>query len=172
MAVLFTDLKDSTALYARHGDALAYSLVHQHFAGLRACVTQYHGRSVKSIGDAVMAVFPQPAEAVHAALAMQQTLGALNQAHAIDPPLILKIGIHYGTVIALQTTHGLDYFGQTVNLAARVQGESVGGDIVVTATLLRTLLVLQALQGLPTPQPFTARLKGIEGEVRLYRLVV
>jgi adenylate cyclase len=78
--------------------------------------------------------------------------------------------VHHGPMIAINANSRLDYFGRTVNIAARAQGESVGGDVVITADLLRHMAVQQVLKDFPTPRPFTAVLKGITDPVTLYRL--
>ena len=170
LGILFSDLKDSTALYECLGDARAYGWVQRHFTFLIDCITQHQGALVKTIGDAVMAVFPRPEAAVQAALEIEEKIGAFNREQHIDPPLVVKIGVHQGPVIAINANNRLDYFGRTVNIAARVQGESVGGDVVFTADLLRYMAVQQVLKGFPTPRPFTAVLKGITGPMTLYRL--
>jgi class 3 adenylate cyclase len=172
LAILFSDLKDSTALYECLGDARAYGWVQRHFTFLIDCLTLHQGALVKTIGDAVMAVFSRPEAAVQAALEMQQQIGAFNRAHHIDPPLVIKLGVHHGPVIAINANNRLDYFGRTVNIAARVQGESVGGDVVLTAALLHHTAVQQVLKGYPTPRPFTAVLKGLADPVTLYRLTL
>ena len=172
LAILFSDLKDSTALYEHIGDARAYGWVQRHFTFLIECITLHQGALVKTIGDAVMAVFPRPEAAVQAALAIQQKIGAFNCQHHIDPPLVIKLGVHHGPVIAINANNRLDYFGRTVNIAARVQGESVGGDVVLTADLLHHMAVQQVLKGFPSPRPFTTVLKGITGPVTLYRLTL
>ncbi len=97
VTVMFTDLGGSTALYDRLGDHAAFALVRRHFAALRAGVLGAGGMVVKTIGDAVMAVFPEPAAAVRTALA------ALDEA---DPPLRLKVGIHRGPAIAAALDEG------------------------------------------------------------------
>jgi class 3 adenylate cyclase len=170
LAILFSDLKDSTALYERIGDAQAYGWVQRHFTFLIECITRHQGALVKTIGDAVMAVFARPEAAVQAALTIQEKVGDFNREQHIDPPLVIKIGVHHGPMIAINANNRLDYFGRTVNIAARVQGESVGGDVVLTADLLHHIAVQQVLKDFPTPRPFTATLKGITGPVMLYRL--
>jgi adenylate cyclase len=172
LAILFSDLKDSTALYECIGDARAYGWVQRHFTFLIDCITLHQGALVKTIGDAVMAVFPRPEAAVQAALEIQQKIGAFNREHHIDPPLVIKLGVHQGPVIAINANNRLDYFGRTVNIAARVQGESVGGDVVLSADLLRHMAVQQVLKGFLPPRPFTAVLKGITDPVTLYRLTL
>ncbi|MFL5159484.1 MAG: adenylate/guanylate cyclase domain-containing protein [Microvirga sp.] len=72
--MLFTDLKGSTDLYDRIGDLNALSLVQQHFERLRDVTVRHGGAIIKTIGDAVMAAFVEPADAVRAALAMLQDM--------------------------------------------------------------------------------------------------
>jgi len=172
LAILFSDLKNSTALYECIGDARAYGWVQRHFTFLIDCITLHQGALVKTIGDAVMAVFSRPEAAVRAALEIQQKIVAFNREHHIDPPLVIKLGVHQGPVITINANNCLDYFGRTVNIAARVQGESVGGDVVLTADLLHHMAVQQVLKGLPSPSAFTAELKGITGPVTLYRFTL
>lgn len=172
LAILFSDLKDSTALYECIGDARAYGWVQRHFTFVTDCIVLHQGALVKTIGDAVMAVFPRPEAAVQAALEIQEKIGTFNREQHIDPPLVIKIGVHHGPAIAINANNRLDYFGRTVNMAARVQGESVGGDVVLTANLLRHIAVQQVLKDFPTPRPFTTVLKGITGPVTLYRLTL
>ena len=120
IAILFTDIRGSTALYQRIGDLNAYELVQQHFDWLREATVRHGGAVVKTIGDAVMAAYPDAAHAVAAALDMRAAAERYNQGQP-DRLVALKIGIHHGTAIAVTMNDELDYFGQTVNIAARVQ---------------------------------------------------
>jgi class 3 adenylate cyclase len=133
VAILFSDLRGSTALYERLGDAAAYHRVREHFGYLARIVREHDGAVVKTIGDAVMAVFADPTWGVAAAFAMQQQIGELNAGS--KAPLVLKLGLHAGPCIAVNLNDRLDYFGRTVNLAARLQGESRGGDVVLSAEM-------------------------------------
>ena len=116
LTFLFTDLKGSTELYERVGDIVAYDLVREHFRVLNEIVASEAGAVVKTIGDAVMATFPSPDRALAAAIRMRESL------HALKKDLLIKIGIHEGPCLAVTLNDRLDYFGQTVNIAARVQG--------------------------------------------------
>src|SRR5262249_25732782 len=126
----------------------------------------------KTIGDAVMAVFSRPEGAVRAALAMQERIGEFNRLHNIDPPLVIKIGVHHGPAIAINSNNQLDYFGRTVNIADRIQRASIGGDVGLTEDIVQQPAVQEVLQRWPAAVPFTASLKGIEGTFLLYRLTV
>src|SRR5574339_745538 len=127
---LFTDLKGSTALYDHIGDPKAYFLFRQHFDALGNVIQRYEGATVKTIGDAVMATFMTPLDAVRAALEMLHDIETFNQ--NISDKLVLKIGIHRGHSIVVTLNDRLDYFGQTVNIASRVQGLADAGDIYVS----------------------------------------
>ena len=167
LPLLFTDLKGSTALYGRLGDASAYVLVRDHFALLQQRVARHGGGVVKTIGDAVMAAFPTPGDAVRCALEIHRDLDSFNQARG--EPLSLKIGLHQGPCIAVRSYDDrLDYFGGTVNLAARTHEESRGDDVVVTAAMLEDPEVSELLAPV-RKERFRAELRGI-GEVDLVRV--
>src|SRR5260370_25131506 len=105
-----------------------------HFGILREGVTRHHGGLVKTIGDAIMAVFTDPANAVGAALDIQRGIREYNADHR-GQPLVLKLGIHQGTCIAVTLNERLDYFGTVVNIAARLESQSHGGDVVVSPSV-------------------------------------
>jgi class 3 adenylate cyclase len=171
LALLFTDLKGSTAMYERLGDAPAYGVVRDHFGYLTAIIAARNGAVVKTIGDAVMAVFASGADAVEAALDMQERIAELDAKLAPRPPVVLKIGVHEGAAIAINAGGVLDYFGTTANIAARVQNESEGGDVVVTDALLEDPAVAALLaRRAPNTESFKSELKGLTGAHRLRRL--
>jgi class 3 adenylate cyclase len=142
VTVLFTDLLESTRLYREVGDAKAFGLVMNHFDVLRRHVADYDGALVKTIGDAVLAVFRRPASAVRAILDAQ---AEFSKPPPGQKPLFLKAGIHVGPAIAVTLNDRLDYFGSTVNIAARLVGLSSGGDIVISDDVRRDPEVSQVL---------------------------
>ncbi|MGY4627592.1 DUF5939 domain-containing protein [Bradyrhizobium sp. USDA 4486] len=164
---LFTDLKGSTALYERLGDLNAYALVRQHFALLDTVAHRHAGAIVKTIGDAVMAAFSRPIDAVAASLDILQEIGQFNREHG-QPAIILKMGAHCGPSIAVTLNENLDYFGQTVNIAARVQSFAGAGEICLTEALYTAPGVRQLLAGHDVEE-FDAPLRGVEGDARVYR---
>ena len=169
LTLVFTDLRDSTHLYRAIGDAPAFDRVMSHFEVLRRAVAAEDGTVVKTIGDAVMAAFRQPAPALRAMLAAQRVLAALPQ------PLVLKVGLHHGPCIAVTLNERLDYFGSVVNIAARVQGLSVGGDIVVSDSIwqdpdVRSWWHATAESQQIEAHPMEAQLKGIDGLFRVWRI--
>lgn len=171
LALVFTDLKGSTAMYEKIGDATAYGIVRDHFDYLIAIIAARGGAVVKTIGDAVMAVFPTGAAALEAALDMQDRIEELNRKLAPRPPVVLKIGVHQGPAIAINADGHLDYFGTMVNVSARVQNESEGGDVVVTKAIGADPACAAVLKKRdPDARHFTIALKGLSGEFDLWRL--
>lgn len=171
VTLMFTDLRGSTALYTRIGDARAYQLVREHFAYMAEAVRAYNGGIVKTIGDAVMAAFSDPADAVRAALAIQGNVAGFNRAHGLGAAdgLIIKLGLHGGPCIAVTLNERLDYFGSTVNLAARLEGESRGGDIVLSQAFAEDPAVAPLLAGVPCAAE-SATIKGFASPVAFVRV--
>jgi class 3 adenylate cyclase len=121
LTILFTDLMGSTALYDRVGDLAAFDLVRHHFSALLTAVGAEGGAVVKTIGDAVMATFPTPDRAIRAAMRMREEMRQINEKRG-SQDLALNIGLHEGPCLAVTLNDRQDYFGQTVNIASRVQG--------------------------------------------------
>jgi class 3 adenylate cyclase len=169
ITILFTDLKGSTALYERIGDLKAFSLVHQHFDRLGRVINENSGAFVKTIGDAVMASFLNPLDAVKAALEMHREITRFNRAFT-SRDVILKIGIHKGPCIAVTLNDRLDYFGQTVNTAARVQGLAGAEEVYVTDDVLAFPGVKTLLKGYRVFGG-KVKLKGIQEKMQVYKIV-
>jgi class 3 adenylate cyclase len=164
LTVLFTDLRGSTQLYREIGDAPAFGRVMNHFDVLREAIASEDGALVKTIGDAVMAVFRRPAGALRAILKAQQLLAVPAGGM---PPLMLKVGIHSGPCIAVTLNERLDYFGCTVNMAARLEGLSTGGDVVISDAVHSDPEIAEMLDSPScdfTAQPFEVTLKGFDEE--------
>lgn len=179
VTLMFTDLEGSTALYERLGDGAAYRLVRRHFAFLAATIRQHDGALVKTIGDAVMAAFATPEQAVRAGLEIRDRIGAFNaeyraetvaEGRAIDAAIGLKMGLHGGRCIAVNLNERLDYFGSTVNLAARLQGRCRGGEMILSQTLAADPAVAPLLQDRNLCQE-AAELKGFDQPVPFVRLL-
>ena len=170
VTILFTDLKSSTQLYQQVGDLNAYALVREHYGILNKAVLDQHGAVVKTIGDAIMAAFTQPVDAVGAGLEMLRNLRLLNQeSHHGD--LILKIGIHRGAAISVTLNEQIDYFGQTVNIASRVQGSAGGDEIYLTEEIYSASGVPDLLQKYGCSiEPIQVQLRGIEEQVKIFRV--
>ena len=170
LTFLFTDLKGSTELYETVGDLVAYDLVRAHFRVLHDIVSSEAGAVVKTIGDAVMATFPSPDRALSAALRMQEAMGRLNAERGAHD-LTLKIGLHEGPCLAVSLNDRQDYFGQTVNIASRVQTLAGADTIFATDTVLRhpDAATLMGSRRIAT-EPWTAGLRGIGNRVPVFQL--
>jgi class 3 adenylate cyclase len=171
LTFLFTDLKGSTDLYERVGDLVAFDLVQTHFKVLNEIVAQEAGAVVKTIGDAVMATFPTPDRALAAALRMREAMDELNRREHNKGDLLLKIGIHEGPCLAVNLNERQDYFGQTVNIASRVQGLAGTRSILTTAPVVKhpeAAAILRAGGLSPTSQQRAVR--GIAGDVAVYEI--
>jgi len=160
LTVLFTDLRNSTQLYREIGDATAFGRVMNHFDVLRKTIAENDGAIVKTIGDAVMAVFRSPVSALRAMIATQQLLAAPVDG---SRPLVLKAGMHRGPCIAVTLNDRLDYFGSTVNMAARLESLSSGSDVIVSRSIYDDTEVREWLEAEDlVAAPFDITLKGFE----------
>ncbi|GAB4110994.1 MAG: hypothetical protein OHK0013_46930 [Sandaracinaceae bacterium] len=166
IALLFSDLTGSTALYERVGDARAFAIVEEHFRSMGEIIEQHGGGVVKTMGDAVMASFPSLADAVRAGLEMVE---AHDRRHG-ELGLGVKIGVHAGPCLAVRANERLDYFGTTVNVAARLQAQAGAGQVVLTEQASHDPTVAPILEGLARTY-FEARLKGIREEQRLVAIM-
>ena len=161
LCFLFTDLKDSTPMYEKLGDAPAFALVRDHFTILIDEVRRHEGAVVKTIGDAVMAVFIDNSNALRAAIGIQRRI------HSEHRSVSVKIGLQAGPSLAVNSNDRLDYFGTTVNRAARIQSMANGSDIVMPLDFEAA-----ADESLPAGfvrSEFRATLKGIANDAQLVR---
>jgi class 3 adenylate cyclase len=142
----------------------------EHFRLLQEIIGSENGAVVKTIGDAVMATFETPDRAVAAAIRMRKAtsdLGAQRQHQSLH----LKIGIHEGSCLAVTLNDQQDYFGQTVNIASRVQGLAASRAIVVTEQVVENTQASMLLEstGLK-PTLRRATLSGIADEMSVYEI--
>lgn len=143
VTVLFTDIKDSTAFFETHGDVEGLAMVHRHNTLLFPVVERYHGEVVKTVGDAIMARFDDPRNALRAAIAMQQALRKDNEGRPGAKQIHIRIGIHSGKGIIKNN----DVYGDVVNTAARVEHEAKPGEIYISESLTVTARTLGATTG-------------------------
>jgi class 3 adenylate cyclase len=170
LTFLFTDLRGSTELYERVGDLAAFDLVKTHFSILHEIVSAEAGAVVKTIGDAVMATFPTPDRAVAAAMRMRDAMRKLNEERGGED-LLLKIGIHEGPCIAVSLNERQDYFGQTVNIASRVQHLATSREIFATGSVLDDPRAFHLLaQHGVTPTSHNVALRGITDQINIFTI--
>jgi len=172
-AIWFTDLSGSTAMYARRGDPQAFRVVRSHFDTLFDVVESSGGAVVKTLGDSVMAVFHTGLDALKAGIEAQLAMVEFNDQQNLrgDDQLGLKVGFHAGPVIVVTLNDRLDYFGQVVNTASRIEGLARAGDV----TFSNAVFEEEGFQGLLQNYPVEALmlvLRGIEGEIPINRFRV
>ncbi len=162
ISLLFSDLTGSTALYQEIGDAKAFALVEEHFVLMDRIVREHGGALIKTMGDAVMASFATPAGAFAAALAMVPA----NDERFGEHGLAVRIGVHSGPCLAVRANDRLDFFGTTVNMAARLEGKAQPGQIVMTEEVAGNPDIVALIGDVPTTS-FEAGLKGITATQKL-----
>ncbi len=167
-AVLFSDLTGSTALYTKVGDAAAFRLVDDHFDVIRGVVSAHEGVLVKTMGDAVMAAFVDARQCARAATEALARFGAFRTAQTHGELVGLKLGLYAGACYVVTANGALDYFGQTVNVASRIQHLAAAGEVVIP---LDTYMELSAADRskLTVHERFEARVKGIDQPLALVR---
>jgi class 3 adenylate cyclase len=127
MAILFTDIVDSTGTTASVGDMAWRSVLQGHDRMARRVVDEYSGRIVRHTGDGLLAVFASVVDAVDAAKQMQQEALALG--------IRLRAGLHVGEVERTAT----NVFGQAVVMASRVCDAAAAGELLVSQTVVDLL---------------------------------
>ena len=172
VALLFSDLTASTALYNREGDAFAFRMIIEHFDLLQQVIESHGGVIVKTIGDAIMASFLDDGAAVRAAVEMQRAFMRFVVGHVGAEDVQLKLGVFAGPCYAVTANGLLDYFGQTVNIAARLQGKAESGEIVLPQELAAQAQTADWLAGAQVSEPFEAELKGVSTPITCARLTL
>jgi serine/threonine-protein kinase len=138
VAILFSDIADSARYFERHGDAEGRRMVQRHADLLAPIIREGGGRVVKNIGDAIMACFPTCQQAVETAARMQQALRSSNlMLTREEDRLEIRVGINFGSALANDDND--DLYGESVNVAARVQAQAARGQILI-AEQVRELL--------------------------------
>jgi class 3 adenylate cyclase len=168
-ALLFSDLTGSTALYSKVGDAAAFRLVDDHFDVMRAVVSAHDGVIVKTMGDAVMAAFVDEGACVRAATEALVRFEAFRQSQSHGEHVGIKLGVFAGACYVVTANGALDYFGQTVNVASRVQHLAGSAEVVLPAEM-HAALAPADLAGLETAERFEARVKGVDEPLSLVRI--
>jgi class 3 adenylate cyclase len=115
--ILFTDIVGSTALYLKSGDGEAFTAVRRHFQRTYEVVRRNNGAVVKTIGDSAMVAFADALQCLKAAVELQREFNG----DAATGGVLLRVSIHSGPCLAVNLNNGIDYFGNTVNFAAKLQ---------------------------------------------------
>lgn len=160
-AVLFADICDSTGLYQKLGDAAARNVVNACLSTVIDILPRHHGRLVKTVGDAVLCMFPSPDEALLAASDMQSLIASTRPGNF---PAMIHVGVHYGPVLVEDG----DVFGDTVNVAAYLTAVATSEQILVTEAARQSLSA--ALSSCVRPI-FSTVLKGSSQESTVYQVL-
>jgi class 3 adenylate cyclase len=115
--ILFTDIVGSTKLYLSRGDGEAFNSVRRHFQKTYEIVRAFNGAVVKTIGDSAMVAFADALQCLKAAIELQKSFNG----NAETGNVLLRISINSGPCLAVNLNSGVDYFGNTVNFAAKLQ---------------------------------------------------
>ncbi len=139
-----------------------------------AAVEQFGGTAVKTIGDGIMGVFTGPADALNAIATGMKGLAQLNDMAGLagDDQLSLKVDIHQGSCIVVTLNGRLDYFGKTVNIAARLAGLAQGDDVVLSQEVGADARVYQLAESRGDLRPFASQLSGLPDCFDLYRMTL
>ena len=166
LTYLFTDLEDSTLMYDTIGDVTAHDLVRRHFDALGKAVADNQGAVTKTIGDAIMATFPEPVFGVQATVDRQRALADFSKATSTG--LVLKIGLHRGRSLAVSLNDRTDYFGQEVNIAARVQQLAGADEIVLSKDVYDEPGVAELLAAYDVVED-AGIMKGVAEQIPVFR---
>lgn len=162
-SVMFTDIVGSTELAQRLGDDIAFELVNTHDAIVRSAVAEHLGRVIKHTGDGIMAVFLSPVAAVKAACRIQGAVAAVTPQEG-RPDFKVRIGAAAGEPIERDN----DFFGSTVNLAARLCAQADPGGVLVSNGVAELCLG----KGMKFAGMRKVRLKGFDEPVSTRQVMI
>jgi class 3 adenylate cyclase len=170
ITIMFTDITGSTRMYETLGDAKAYNIVRDHFEIFFGSIEKFGGKAIKTIGDAVMASFTSNKQAIMAAADAAANFKEYNKNRKEEECIKVKIGIHRGTALLVNLNNSLDYFGTTVNKAARIGNIAKNDEVAFSEEVYNDQAFLTALKaaGVSQIQRQVEDLKGIKGGQVVY----
>jgi class 3 adenylate cyclase len=169
--ILFTDIKGSTKMYTELGDSKAFALVREHFRLVFDVIKKHGGIPVKTIGDAVMGVFANQSDGLRASLEAQKTIIENYKTRPDNEKIELKIGVHAGSTIVVTLNGRLDYFGSTVNMAARVQARALPNEVIISEPIFENNESKRIIGAYTrTVSREKAVFKGLNGERNVYHI--
>ena len=165
LAILFADISKSSIIYEQLGDRAAQEAVGRILDRLSACTTRYGGSVVKTVGDAVIATFPDAHNAIESAKSMQQAMeDEFSNLGGGIPPIHIHIGLHFGEVVVENN----DIFGDAVNTTSRVVDYANPRQIVATRAVIDNL---PDDSGHFTKYLAKITAKNIAGELELFEII-
>ena len=159
--IMFTDMKDSTAITTRLGDREALKLLRTHDALTRDALKDYGGREIQHTGDGFMVSFASACQAVECATAIQKSMSVHNERQP-ERKINVRIGISAGEPVE----EGGSLFGSTIQLTSRIC-DSAQPDQILTAPVIRDLCLGRQF-GFVDQGEFA--LKGFDQPLRLYEV--
>ncbi len=135
VTIMFTDIAGYTRFVETHGDLNAKSLLLCHNEMVFDCIKKNQGKVIKTIGDAVMASFEKPLDAVKASVATQTALKVYNETASPQKKINIRIGLNTGNAIKDKD----DYFGDAVNVAARIESAGSAGQVLVSQSVFNAV---------------------------------
>jgi class 3 adenylate cyclase len=155
---LFADIAGFTALTEAHGDEQALQLVEEFATTVQAELQHFDGEHVKTVGDALMLRVPDPADAIRLGLWITHSALSGHQAPTV------RVGGNHGSAVE----RGGDYFGTTINVAARVSALAAGGELLVTG---HTAALAPDLEGLLYQSRGRQALRNVAEPVEIFAVV-
>ena len=168
ISFVFTDLVASTELFTKIGDASAYQLVREHYAILGEVVRKHDGTIVKTRGDGIHAAFLTPDAALRASIEMQHSMAQFRNEFTTEP-VAIRIGVNSGNSISVNLNDRLDYYGKTVNLAARLESQGEGGEITMSGEFIKDPAVAEILRDYELHKGEVS-LKGLSKPQAIYQI--
>lgn len=173
LAVMFTDMASSSEFAAKFGSLSAYQKRKQHNALLVPLISAHRGTLVEIVGDAMLAIFDEVADAARCAIAMQRRLAEYNRSDELDVKdfeIHIRAGIHYGKAVVYREAGWVKVVGQAVNVAARVEsGAGKETDRILLSDTGQAQLLSKADEFV-TAARGTIEAKGI-GQLALHRML-
>jgi adenylate cyclase len=163
-AIMFTDLVGYTAISQR-SESLALQLLEEHRTILRQIFPRYHGKEIKTMGDAFLVEFTNALDATNCAVEIQNAIHAPNNLHEGDRRIVIRIGIHLGDIIH----SGHDVLGNAVNIASRVEPLAEPEGVCITQSVYDQV---KTIVDFPIEELGPRMLKNVEGKLTLYQIVM
>lgn len=164
LTIVFTDIKGSTRFFESRGDIEGLSMIRKHNEMHFPTIEAHGGRVVKTIGDAIMAVFEDPASAVRATIEMQNNLMYYNKSKPTADQIHIRIGLNHGVALAKED----DVFGDAVNLAARVESLAEADEILIADNVY---MAVKDSDDIICRFHTKAQVKGKTEDIKIYRVV-
>lgn len=164
---MFASLADWTAAYETRGRRAAHATTKAFHAHVARAVASRGGIVVKTEGETVMAVFPAPADAVRAAVELQRGLAEGLRGSPLAEGAAARVGLGWGRALREDSLDGADYFGNSVNAAARLMRMAAPGEVAAGGSLLDDPAAAELLAGAERGE---APAKGFAAPLTVLRL--